>query len=279
MTGPALRPSAAARGVQIAVVPAAGFGKRIRALAGGRAKEMIRVGARTLIEHALADLQSGGLVSVVIVISPDKEGLRTYVGDRWGSLAVEYIYQQRPDGVARAIALARDVVGKRPFVAFMPDNYCATGPGLTVQLVRAYDAHPGYVLGLLELDASRLGQFGAAGFVEAAPIREASPTGCSPRVVRISKVHDKGERPDPPASQRLLKGFPASLLLPDFFERACRLSPSARSGEYEDTPILQELAAAGKVIGAVLEGVVFDCGIPEGLLAARRYLEAAPSEG
>jgi dTDP-glucose pyrophosphorylase len=259
------------------VLPAAGRGTRLRAIARGRAKELLTVGGRSLIDRALADLAAGGITEALVVTSPEKTELARTLGERLHGVALRYVVQEEPRGVADALALAENFCAGEPFVCWLPDNVWSGKSSATAQLLdgarRAPDAT---LVGLIEVAPAALARHGAAGFVECEPLAGAAD------LVRIARVLDKGTRPPPSGAGPLLKGFPFDFYSADFFDRvrARRAAPddeargvAARGGELDDTPLLQELAREGRLVGVVLrDGRLFDCGIPEGLLAARAEL-------
>jgi NDP-sugar pyrophosphorylase family protein len=56
---------------------------------------------------------------------------------------------------------------------------------------------------------------------------------------------------------------------PEVFERWERLRAGLAPGaELDDVPLLQTLAAEGRLVGVVLDGPFFDAGVPEGYTAA-----------
>lgn len=249
-----------------AVVPAAGRGSRMAALAGGRAKELLPVGGRPLLEHAFADLASSGITEALIVVGPAKPEIRAAFGDRCGPLALHYVTQAEPRGLADALSLAEPFAAGEPFVCWLPDNLWVGRRPATAQLIAGWCAEGDPAASAAALVERTSAAFdpvtvGSAGFVTTAPSR--TPSGR-----RIAHVHPKGERPALLAPT-FLKGFPLVLWRPDLFERIRQERARARSGELDDTPILQQLAQEDALLGVVLrDGALHDCGVPRGYSAA-----------
>jgi UTP-glucose-1-phosphate uridylyltransferase len=237
--------------------------------AGGRAKELLPVGGRPLLAHALEDLAESGITNAMIVVSPSKPEIRATFGDRFGAMALHYVTQPVPRGLADALALAEPFAAGEPFVGWLPDNLFQVAGGgrpATAQLIDGWCSagdHRSFAAALIERPTDTFDPVlvGSAGFVTTTP-------GRFPGVHRIDRVHSKGERPPLP-TPTFLKGFPLALWLPELFDliRDERARPSA--GELDDTPILQHLARAGALLGVVLRnGTLHDCGVPRGYSAA-----------
>jgi len=248
----------------------------MRAIAQGRAKELLSLGGLPIIAHGLRDLARSGIESALIVTSPEKPELAATLGDRCEEMTLHYVEQRAPSGMADALSLAESFARGEPLVCWLPDNVWVGEPA-TAQLLAALPRAPrSSFVGLRELAAAELGSVGAAGFVDVA----GEPL--APDVLRIERVHDKGGAPPRSGAASRgasggscprLKGFPVDLWQPDLFDRIRALRASGGPGELDDTPILQALAREGLLAGVVLRrGRLFDCGVPEGLAAARAAL-------
>src|SRR2546423_8940465 len=67
-----------AAGPSLAVIPAAGRGSRFLPVSRVVAKELLPLGRKPLIHHALDEVERAGFTRVVIVTSPAKRQLRSY---------------------------------------------------------------------------------------------------------------------------------------------------------------------------------------------------------
>jgi len=65
--------------VRKAIIPAAGMGTRVRGIAGQLPKELLSVGAKPLIAHAIEDAATSGIHQIGVVISPAKESIRQFL--------------------------------------------------------------------------------------------------------------------------------------------------------------------------------------------------------
>jgi UTP--glucose-1-phosphate uridylyltransferase len=104
------------------VVPAAGLGMRLRPLTGGSlSKEMLPLGGRPLIWHALREAASAGFESAIVVVSPGKEKLVSYLFSGDLPVPIALVTQPSPAGVGDAVLLAASVAGV-PFGVLTPDD-------------------------------------------------------------------------------------------------------------------------------------------------------------
>jgi len=110
--------------IKKAVVLAAGKGTRLRPLTLAMPKEMIRVGVKPVIEHAIEVLKAGGIKDILIIVGRKKEAIMDYLGSgEWLGVNIYYRIQDKPKGSAHAVYYGRDFVGSEDFVVMYGDNY------------------------------------------------------------------------------------------------------------------------------------------------------------
>lgn len=94
----------------IAIIPAAGLGKRMAAITGGAPKELLRLGSRTVLERIVEEAREADVDEIVIVSSPQKPEIEAAVEDwrqgRFRRANLRVIYQTEPRGWADAVFLA-----------------------------------------------------------------------------------------------------------------------------------------------------------------------------
>lgn len=261
--------SGAAPAVRRAVVPAAGRGTRMQAVAGALPKELLPIGGRPLLVHALADLAAGGIEEALVIVSLEKPQIAAALGDACAGVRLRYALQQSPRGLADALSLAEEFAAGGPLFCWLPDNHWRPDPGAqsaTAQLQAAHAAAPDATLvALLEHATATFdpASSGSAGFIEWHRV-----PGAPHAPVAIDRVHAKGAAP-PPRGTTFLKGFPMTLWSADLFARISALRRDPPPGELDDTPLLMALAREGRLRGAVLRGgALFDCGVPLGYARA-----------
>ena len=255
-----------------AIIPVAGRGSRMRALAGGLPKELLDVGGKALIAHAVEGIAGSGIGQIAIVINPAKESigrflLERYPGGRLEACELTFIGQAQPLGVADAISCCRNFTDGEPFALVMPDNVLLEGTPVIGQLLPCFDRHGLDVLGAIRLDGAESHLFGNVGFLEV----EAVP-GEEKRLFRVAHYSDKRREPvEWQGGTNVLKGFGCGIYLPHFFDLIEEWRPRLM-GEVDDVPILQALAREGRLLGVELVGRGFDAGNPEGFRAATSFV-------
>jgi UTP--glucose-1-phosphate uridylyltransferase len=130
-----------------AVIPAAGFGTRMRSGSTSMPKEMLPVGRKPMIQHAVEEVVASGLDEVCIVIRRGKEIIRDYFRKAQasahtdseqliGSCEFTFLYQPEPLGLGDALLQARPFVGNDSFVMVIPDQLMRGDLPATSQLIR-----------------------------------------------------------------------------------------------------------------------------------------------
>lgn len=106
------------------VILAAGKGTRLKPLTLAIPKEMIRVGTKPSVEHALNVLKAGGIRDILIVVGRNKEAILNYLGsgERLG-VQIYYRIQEKPKGTAHAVYQGKDFIGDEEFAVIYGDNY------------------------------------------------------------------------------------------------------------------------------------------------------------
>lgn len=110
--------------IKKAVILAAGKGTRLRPLTLAIPKEMIRVGTKPVIEHAINVLKAGGIEKILVIVGRKKEAILDYLGsgERLG-VDISYKIQEELKGTAHAVYQGKDFVGDEDFVVIYGDNY------------------------------------------------------------------------------------------------------------------------------------------------------------
>ena len=241
-------------GVSLAVVLAAGRGRRIAELAPHVPKPLLPVLDRPLLAWQLDALERAGVRSAVVVVGHLRVEIERFLAaDRGGNLAVATVEQPEPLGIAHALAQAEPFL-ERPFLCLLGDVFfdgdelarltCALRPGVDAVLgVRA------------ERDPREMARNYAV---------EIDADGAVTGVL---------EKPDD--GRVGWKGVGLYAFTPRIFDAVRATPPSALRGEHELTDAIQTLVASGAhVCTAALAAPEFNLSEPRDLLAANlRALE------
>lgn len=128
------------RPITRAIVPAAGWGTRLRPLTNAIPKEMLPLGRRPVLEYVLTELRACGIEQVLFIVSAGKEAIRKYFahGDEFG-LRCDYVEQREMRGLGDAVLHAEDWSQGEHFVVAFGD--CIIEPAAAPPLQRVLDTH------------------------------------------------------------------------------------------------------------------------------------------
>jgi glucose-1-phosphate thymidylyltransferase len=257
-----------------ALVLAGGRGTRLRPITHTSAKQLVPVANKPVLFYGLEALAAAGIRQVGIVVGDPREMLRpdhrtgemqtvmvnsqaeirAAVGDgsRFG-LAVTYIEQEAPLGLAHAVRISQDFMRDDPFVMYLGDNLIKDG---VTPFVREFEAESPDAQILLA-HVPNPSEFGVAELE-------------GDRVVRLE------EKPQSPRSDLALVGV--YLFSSCIFEAVNAIRPSKR-GELEITDAIQHLISSGRRVRShVITGWWKDTGKVEDMLEGNRMmLEGIPT--
>jgi glucose-1-phosphate thymidylyltransferase len=232
-----------------ALVLAGGSGTRLRPITHTSAKQLLPVANKPVLFYGLEALRDAGITDVGVVVGDTAPAIEAAVGDgNVFGLAVTYIRQEAPLGLAHAVLVAREFLGDDDFVMYLGDNFIVGG---ITSLVEEF--------GVGRPDAQILltrvpdpGQFGVA---------ELDGTG---EVIRLA------EKPREPKSDLALVGV--YIFTPSVHEAVRQLEPSWR-GELEITEAIQWLIDNGrKVRSSTITGYWKDTGNVADMLEVNRLV-------
>jgi len=95
----------------IAIIPAAGLGKRMASITGGKPKELLPLGRKTVLERIIDEALHAGVDEVIVISSPAKPEIETAIGEwskkQFREARLRVVYQTEPRGWADAVFLPR----------------------------------------------------------------------------------------------------------------------------------------------------------------------------
>lgn len=207
------------------IILAGGTGSRLWPATLGVSKQLLPVYDKPMVYYPLCTLMQGGIREIAVITTPqDQAGFRTLLGDggQWG-LALEYIVQPSPGGLAQAYLLTRDFLAGAPSAMILGDNIFF-GDGLARLLAAADERHTGAsIFGYHVADPQRYG------------VVDFEPDGS------VRAIVEKPARP--PSNQAVTGLYFLDARAP---ELAARLAPSAR-GELEIAELLEFYRAEGSL--------------------------------
>jgi UTP--glucose-1-phosphate uridylyltransferase len=101
------------------VIPAAGLGTRFSSQGLAIPKELLTLGGKPLIGHALAEAARAGFEAAIVLVSPTKDQLRKYLSDGTHPLPVEIAVQPEALGIGDAVVRCWN---GEPIGVLLPDD-------------------------------------------------------------------------------------------------------------------------------------------------------------
>lgn len=243
----ALRPDPVAEVPEVAMVMAAGLGKRMRPLTATRPKPLVEVAGKTLLDHTFDHLRAAGVRKAVVNVHYLPDALEAHLKNRVKGIETE-VSDERPElletggGIVKALPL----IDADPFLVVNSDNFWVDGPIDSLRHLAANwdDARMDALLLLVPLARAHChpGQ-GDFHMSATGAIRRKKPGTVAPFVYigiqMLSKRLFEGEMPKGPFSTNIL------------WDRAM---------------------AAGRCFGTVHQGLWFDIGAPANIRKTEEIL-------
>ncbi len=223
-----------------------GKGTRLYPLTYTRAKQLIPVANKPILFRVIESIRDAGITEIGIVIGDTGNEIREAVGDgsRWG-VAITYIPQEAPLGLAHAVKISREFLGEDRFVMFLGDNVIQGG---IHRLITDFDQNPTWNSQIVLTRVEQPQQYGVA---------KLTPHG------QIECLIEKPK--DPPSDLALVGIYMFDRFI---FEATEAIRPSWR-GELEITDAIQWLVDHGyTVFPYVHDGWWIDTGRPDDMLEA-----------
>jgi glucose-1-phosphate thymidylyltransferase len=226
-----------------------GTGSRLRPLTYTSAKQLVPVANKPVLFYGIEAMAAAGITEVGIIIAPQTGSeIRAAAGDgsRFG-VAITYIEQEAPLGLAHAVLTAEPFIGEDPFVMYLGDNLLRDGITNLVDEFRTNQ--PDALILLTPVDDPE--HYGVAELD-------------GDRVKRLV------EKPKSPPSDLALVGV--YMFTSSIFDAGKAIKPSGR-GELEITDAIQHLVDSGlRVDSHVVHGWWKDTGQVQDMLDANRLI-------
>ena len=226
-----------------------GHGTRLRPLTHTGPKQLLPIANKPMSEYCLESLKNAGITDIAIIIGGiGSNKVEEYYGDGTNfGVKLSYVPQESPKGIAHAVRLCKDFIGKEKFVVFLGDNIIKKSIEEYANNFLNSDA----AASILLCEVDNPSQFGIA-------------------EIENGKIIKLTEKPKTPKTNLAVTGI--YFLTPLIFDLIDNLKPSWRN-EFEIVDALQMLLDLNETVKySVITDFWKDTGTPEDILQANKTI-------
>jgi UTP--glucose-1-phosphate uridylyltransferase len=250
--------------VDVAVIPAAGRGTRMRPATRVVPKALITVIDKPAIQYSVEEAARAGVKEAIVVVDLDAGHLIAQHFSLEGPLPgledvqIRPVVQEEPLGLGHAVNAAAEMVGDRPFFCLLSDNIVRPGHDVLSALADGSDGGSTSVMCLRELSDEYLSKYGVV--VPDSPVENG--------YLELAGAIEKPGVESAPSRYGLVGRY---LFTPELFEILHETRPGVL-GEIQLTDAINELGLRRRLRGYVADADMLDTGTPEALLQASYQL-------
>ncbi|MDB4008875.1 UTP--glucose-1-phosphate uridylyltransferase GalU [Amylibacter sp.] len=265
------------RKIKKAVFPVAGFGTRFLPATKAMPKELLPIVDKPLIQYAVEEAIDAGIDTLIFVTGRNKRAIEDHFdvnkelelalhskgkneqADMVRNIVpshVECIFVRQPEqlGLGHAVLCAERAVGGEPFAVLLADDFLTDyAPGVTADLVYAFEKTGTSQLSVMPVDEANISQYGVI-----------IPSSDGHGVMGMVEKPRQDEAPSNLAS------IGRYILTPDIFDTLRNLSVGS-GGEIQLADALNLHAQDGLLEAIYLKGIRFDCGSVNGFMSASAH--------
>ena len=265
------------RKVKKAVFPVAGFGTRFLPATKAMPKELLPIVDKPLIQYAVEEAIAAGIDTLIFVTGRNKRAIEDHFdvnkelelalrskgkneqADMVRNIVpphVECIFVRQAEqlGLGHAVLCAERAVAGEPFAVLLADDFLTDyAPGVTADLVDAFEKTGNSQLSVMPVDEAYISQYGVI-------IPSADGHG-------VIGVVEKPRQDEAPSN---LASIGRYILTSDIFD-TLRTLPAGSGGEIQLADALNLHAQDGLLEAIQLKGIRFDCGSVDGFMSASAH--------
>ncbi|MBW8310357.1 MAG: UTP--glucose-1-phosphate uridylyltransferase [Candidatus Paracaedibacteraceae bacterium] len=264
--------------IKTAVFPVAGLGTRFLPATKAIPKEMLIVGDRPLIQHAVEEAKAAGIERFIFVTSQGKTAIEDHFDtnqllertlakrdkkkelEKVQSLQLApgdaiFIRQQQPLGLGHAVWCARNLVGNEPFALLLADDMIMGAAPCIAQMIEAYGQYGrGNYTAVMDVEAAHVSRYGILDIAEDDGF-----------LVKAKHVVEKPSPAESPSGTAIVGRY---ILDPMTFDKI-NIHQGGGNKEIQLTDAFRPMIDAGvPFYGIRFAGQRYDCGTKEGWLEA-----------
>jgi len=244
------------------VLPAGGLGTRMREVNAELPKELLPLGGKPVIRHAMDQAVDAGVETIVVVLAPHKSDLRDYLHRQPESVIV--VEQAEATGEADAIALAEHYARGDSVAVVYPDNVHLPAPGVLRRLLEVHRTMTSDVVALSPVTADNEAGLGNAGRVDLETMADG--------IHRVRRFLPKTPGHFERRFKVELRACGMMVTGRHLFDVIRRARDTRTGDEFTDQPVRASLVEAYGMVGVEVPGEVFDVGNSEGYRRCQRAL-------
>ncbi len=272
--------------VKVAVIPAAGFGTRLLPATKVVSKELFPIYDRPAIHIIVSECVRAGIREIILVLSRRKKDiLRYFEKDQelesfleekgktkllvpleiFRDIKIDYVIQEKQNGLGDAILCAREKVGRRNFAVLLPDDIYIPSDGRPaisilidkfLELRQKEQINPKAILLLRNVQKEKVRNYGIA------YIRE--------RMGNLLILGGVVEKPEPELAPSRFAIVGRYVFSPEIFDWIQKEKPDEK-GEIQLASAIGNCSYSETVLGIAVKGKWLDIGNPEGYIKANMF--------
>ena len=263
--------------IKKAVFPVAGFGTRFLPATKAMPKELLPIVDKPLIQYAVEEAIAAGIDTLIFVTGRNKRAIEDHFDvNKELELALRskgkneqadmvrnivpphveclFVRQAEQLGLGHAVLCAERAVAGEPFAVLLADDFLTDyAPGVTADLVDAFEKTGNSQLSVMPVDETYISQYGVI-------IPSANGHG-------VIGMVEKPRQDEAPSN---LASIGRYILTPDIFD-TLRTLPAGSGGEIQLADALNLHAQDGLLEAIHLKGKRFDCGSVDGFMSASAH--------
>ena len=232
------------------ILPVAGKGTRLRPHTHAKAKSLVRVAGKTVLEHIVSRLEPLDIDEYIFIVDDNGDQIRDFMAETFPLLNCSYIVQKERLGPAHAVFLAAPRIGADDDVLVVFNDTIFIADLLKIPEICA--ASDGLIYSKEVVDYQRFGV----------------------NVIKDGAIVDMVEKPDTPISKLAQVGLYYLKDAAGFmgYLDDCIAAGETVKGEYYLPAVFMRMINDGKRLLAPEIDAWLDCGKPETLLETNRFL-------
>ena len=260
--------------IRKAIIPAAGLGTRFLPATKAQPKEMLPIVDKPAIQFIIEEAIASGIEEILIITGRNKRSIEDHFDrslelemqlkaqgkydqlkmvEEISEVTIHFIRQKEALGLGHAVLCAKQFVGYEPFAVMLGDDLVDAEAPCLSQLIDVYNDLGGSVLGVQEVPADTVSNYGIV-----------TPRAVKPNVWQAMDLIEKPAKEEAPSRLAVLGRY---ILDPEIFTILEKTQPG-RGGEIQLTDAIRVLAGQQAVYAYNFYGRRYDIGDKEGFLEA-----------